>query len=465
MSKRFRKEISRRTFLSGAAATSLAAPAILRSTRSLAAAAPTITATPEHNKANPLYINIWEFEPDIVRSTVNAFNKAYQENAILQVLPGDYVTTELNKILAGSPIDMVYSQSELVKFYKAGFITPLDDLWGIDEIKAATLPVQWEAQTYEGHLLGLPYFHSAKPLVAVNTELAEKVGFKHKYPTSWPELYAMARQAKKSGKLPGPAYLPRWVPTSLEITNMWVVETMNRGGEVFDNTTFAPKFDATTEAAHVLEDWHSLYVDGVVPQSSVTLTLDELIDGMSSGQYLYSQQELYDFYRMNDRSRSRAAGKIGFAPYAGSTWGYFNYGLYSLINRRGRTADDRLRALRMICYFGFQNEKGEFQAQRQWVLKENLGVGYPSIYKEPDVVAFYKTWQPGEDVLGYNFQAEAEKIQSHAAKLPIWNSPWYADFNAATIPMLTGVITGAIPVKDGITKMLDNVSQLIDTYK
>ena len=31
--------------------------------------------------------------------------------------------------------------------------------------------------------------------------------------------------------------------------------------------------------------------------------------------------------------------------------------------------------------------------------------------------------------------------------------------------MLTGVITGAIPVKDGITKMLDNVSQLIDTYK
>ena len=39
---------------------------------------------------------------------------------------------------------MVYSQSELVKFYKAGFIMPLDDLWGLDEIKAATLPVQWE---------------------------------------------------------------------------------------------------------------------------------------------------------------------------------------------------------------------------------------------------------------------------------------------------------------------------------
>ena len=56
----------------------------------------------------------------------------------------------------------------------------------------------------------------------------------------------------------------------------------------------------------------------------------KLIDGMSSGQYLDSQQELYDFYRMNDPSRSRMAGKIGFAPYAGNTWGYFNYGLYLL---------------------------------------------------------------------------------------------------------------------------------------
>lgn len=426
---------------------------------------PKITASADYIKNHPLYVDVWEFRPDIVQSTVSGFNGAYKENAILQVLPGDYVTTELNKILAGSRIDMVYSQSELVKFYKAGFITPLDDLWGIDEIKSATLPAQWEAQTYDGHLLGLPYFNSSKPLVAVNTQLAEKVGFKHKYPTSWPEVYAMAREAMKSGALSGPPYLPRWVPTPFEITNMWVCETLNRKGEVFDDKTFEPKFDATSEAAHVLEDWHSLYADGLVPQSSVTLTTDELIDGMSSGQYLYSQQELYDFYRMNDPSRSRMAGKIGFAPYAGNTWGYFNYGLYSLIRQKGEKAEDRLRKLRMLRYFGYQNEKGEFQAQRQWVLKENLGVGYPAVYKEPDIVAFYKTWQPSDEVLGYNFQSEAEKIKAHTAKLPIWNSPWYADFNAAAIPVLTSVITGAVAVSDGIKTLQQKAAALIDTYK
>jgi multiple sugar transport system substrate-binding protein len=456
--------LSRRALLSGAAAIGLAAPAVLRglSTAAASGAAPDITVTPD---SSPLRFNIWEFRPDIVQKSIDAFNAAYKENAELQVLPGDYVTTELNKILAGSPITMVYSQSELVKFYKAGFIMPLDDLWGLDEIKAATLPVQWEAQTYDGHVLGLPYFHSAKPLVAVNTELAEKVGFKHKYPTSWPELYSMAREAMKSGKLPGPAYLPRWVPTSLEITNMWVCETMNRGGKVFDDATFTPAFDNAGEAANVLEDWHSLYADGVVPQSSVTLTMDELIDGMSSGQYLYSQQELYDFYRMNDPSRSRMAGKIGFAPYAGNTWGYFNYGLYSLINQRNRSEEDRLRALRLIRFFGYKDEKDQYFVQRQWVLEENLGIGYPEVYKDPEIAAFYKTWQPSEDVLGYNFQDEAEKIQAQARKLPVWNAPWYADFNAAAIPVLTSVITGAVSVNDGIKQLQQNAETFIEAYQ
>ena len=465
LDKLMRGDIDRRTFLRATAIAGVATSAVLNHLENAEAADQLLGATPEYNKSHPLYFNVWEFDPDIVQSSVSEFNREYQENCILQVLPGDYVTTELNKLLAGSPISMVYSQSELVKFYKAGFIQALDDLPGLDEIKKATLPVQWEAQSYDGHVLGLPYFHSAKPLVAVNTILAEKVGFKHKYPKSWPELYQMAREAMKTGALPGPAYLPRWVPTSLEITNMWIVETQNRGGKVFDDTSFNPLFDASTEAAHVLENWHALYVDGVVPRSAVTITMDELIDGMSSGQFLYSQQELYDFYRMNDPSRSRMAGHIGFAPFAGNTWGYFNYGLYSLIARKNQSAVDHDRALRLVRFFGYQNNKGEFWVQRQWVLRENLGIGYPQVYKDPDILAFYKKWQPSKDVLGYEYEEEAERIQAEAHKLPIWNSPWYADFNAAAIPVLTSVITGSVSVPDGVKRLRQQAETLIETYQ
>jgi multiple sugar transport system substrate-binding protein len=465
-------QIDRRSFLRRMAALGVATPAVLAfleacqsgSGPSTGTIGPPTGVTKEYAASHPVSFNIWEFRPDIVRKSVTQFNTDFQENCTLQVLPGDYVTTELNKLLGGSPIGMVYSQSELVKFYKAGYIMPLDDLWGKDEIQKATLPTQWEAQTYQGHLLGLPYFHSVKPVLAVNTILAEKAGMKQKYPKSWPEVYTMARAAMKTGALRGPAYLPRWVPTPFEISNMWIAEVQNRGGQVFD-ASFNPAFDGSSEAAHVLEDWHSLYVDGVVPRSAVTITTDELIDGMASGQFLFSQQELYDFYRMNDPSRSKIAGHVAFAPYAGNDWGFFNYGLYSLINVKGRSALDTSRALRLIRFFGYQNKDNQYWVAKQWAMEENLGVGYPAVYQLPELQSFYKTWQPSEAVLGYNFQAESDKLSAHAHKLPIWNSPWYADFNAAAIVSLTSAVTGSITVAKAITTLRQKAESLIQAYK
>ena len=58
----------------------------------------------------------------------------------------------------------------------------------------------------------MPYFHSAKPLVAVNTELAEKVGFKHKYPNELAgALFDLGARGDEERKSQGAPYLPRWV--------------------------------------------------------------------------------------------------------------------------------------------------------------------------------------------------------------------------------------------------------------
>jgi hypothetical protein len=68
-------------------------------------------------------------------------------------------------------------------------------------------------------------------------------------------------------------------------------------------------------------------------------------------------------------------------------------------------------------------------------------------------------------VLGYDYQEEAEKLQARAHKLPIWNSPWYADFNASAIPILTSVITGSVTVADGIKRLRQQAEALIDAYQ
>ena len=87
------------------------------------------------------------------------------------------------------------------------------------------------------------------------------------------------------------------------------------------------------------------------------------------------------------------------------------------------------------------------------------------MYQLPELQTFYKTWQPSEDVLGYNYQKESDALQSHARKLPIWNAPWYADFNAAAIVQLTSAITGSITVSKAITSLKQKADSLIQAYK
>jgi multiple sugar transport system substrate-binding protein len=472
LDKLLAKNIDRREFLRRAAVAGTATPATLAFLAGCGAATTTTNqkigppqgVTAAYTAAHPMSMNIWEFDPDIVQKSISQFNSQYTENVNLAIIPGDYATGELDKLLSNAPMNMAYSQWEVVKFFKAGYIQPLDDLWGIDQIKQATFPTQWDAQSYQGHVLGLPYFNSVKRVPTVNTILAQKVGLTNQYPKSWSELYSMARAAQKTGGLPGPAYLPVWVPTTFEIANVWISETLNRGGQVFD-ANFNPVFDSSGEAAHVLEDWHSLYKDGIVPSSAITSTVDELIDGMASGRYLFSASELYEIYRLNDPSRSRMAGHIAFVPYGGNDWGYFNYGLYSAIVRPGRSVLDLERTLQMIRYFGYQDKNGNYAVMKQWVLRENLGSGYPAVYQDPEVQAYFATWQPSASVVGYQWQAESQTLQQHAHKMPIWNAPWYQDFNAGAIPLLTSAISGSKSVNAVITGLRQNAEKLIQVYK
>src|SRR5258708_4134162 len=137
LDKLLKGQIDRRSFLRSMAALGVATPAALAfleacesgTGQTTGTIGPPEGVTKEYAAAHPVSFNIWEFRPDIVRKSVTQFNTDFQENCTLQVLPGDYVTTELNKLLGGSPIGMVYSQSELVKFYKAAYIIPFADLW------------------------------------------------------------------------------------------------------------------------------------------------------------------------------------------------------------------------------------------------------------------------------------------------------------------------------------------------
>jgi len=415
-------------------------------------------ATKEYTAAHPLTFDIWEFRPDIVQNSVAEFEKQYDEKVTLEIMPGDYTSGMLSKIVSGTPLDMMYAQDNLVKFYKAGWIQPLDELWSIEEIKAATQPAALEAQTYDGKVLALPYFNSIKPVCGINRILADKWGLKKAdYPKTWPETYDLCYRAKEEGLVDIP-FMPRWMPSYPEISQVFIGESNNWGDPMFDEE-LNPVFGPDTIAANVLDKWRQLYVDGIVPETSVTMTVIDNIDGFGSGAYLFSAQEAYDFLRHNDPARSNIAGQAVFAPYAGTPWGYFNHGLYAMVARPDRSALDTARAMRLIEFFGWKDKAKDFFVQKQWIQEENLGVGYDAPWEEPEIQEFLASWVPDPD-----FQDTLNELYAHVKPLGVWKSVWYPEWNTAGQSLLPQAIVGQKPVKDVITELRDLAVALKQRY-
>ncbi len=477
-----KNRISRREFFKRMAALGLATPAVIAFLQGCSSAVPTLApvgeapgasagakspaemkealakVTKDYTQANPLTFNIWEFRPDIVQNSIAEFEKQYDEKVNLEVIPGDYTSGMLNKIISGAPLDMIYVQDNMVKFSTAGWLHPLNDLWSLEEIKKETQSVQWEAQTYKDQVLALPYFSAVKPVCGINRILADKLGLKPAdYPKNWKEVYEISRRAKKEGVVDIP-FMPRWIPSYPEISQIFVGESRNWGDPMFDDE-LNPVFGPDTIAAEVLDTWRQLHADKIVQETAVTMTVIDNIDGFGKGTYLFSAQETYDFLRFNDPARSNIAGQAIFAPYAGTPWGYFNHGMYSMIERKGRSDVDTARALRLVEFFGWRDKNKELFVGKQWIKEENLGIGYDAPWQEPDVKEFLNGWIPEPD-----FQDKLLELYKHAKPNNAWKSIWYPEWNTAGQTLLPQAIVGQKPVKDTITELRDLAQSLKKRY-
>src|SRR5512132_205893 len=140
--------LRRRSVLKGglAAAATLSAPRLIRS----ALAAP----------AEALHFVGWQYNPQIVAENVDIFKKLYGENVDYELVPGEYHAIAETKLIAGQHIDMMYSEEDhLVRWHRAGWIRDIEDLPGVENIKAGMYAVNVHNMTLpNGKLGGLPYY-------------------------------------------------------------------------------------------------------------------------------------------------------------------------------------------------------------------------------------------------------------------------------------------------------------------
>ncbi len=165
-------QLSRRRLLktgaasAGFAAAAMAAPGPVRSYLLGTAAAQ--SALPV---ANPVNVLVWTYRPDIVQDNLVKWSETNgQPQPLFADIPGiyDYANVVAAKFLGGEKLDLMYCHTDqLNRWHKAGWIRDdIETLDWVQELKPKLQP--WGVQnmsTFEGKMIGLPYWAGTKYLV------------------------------------------------------------------------------------------------------------------------------------------------------------------------------------------------------------------------------------------------------------------------------------------------------------
>lgn len=461
--------MSRREFLKSAAAVGLTTPAVVAFLQGCTPQAPAGTGeegqasadlsgfTQAQAQAAPLVFNAWAYKPEVVEAFQRDFEEQYGEAMSFEVIPGDYTSIMLNKMIAGSALDCLYTKAQGTKMLEAGWIHDLSDLDNIDEIKAATLPAQWEAQSYKGQVFGLPYFNSMKCCLHYNRVRTEEAGIgADSLPTTWDEVYDIASRLKRDGFAEYPIVM-WWLPNPDYVVDNFIAECLSRGDLLWD-TEFNAVFDENSGAADTLNAWQRLWSEELVPPDC--MAGGDLLELFASGDPVFNTGQSYQMKDLNDPERFGIAGNVMMVPYAGQAWGFLDYGLYSIAARPEEDVQRLERRKRWINFMGYKDKNGNFLVAKEWVKQANLGTGYPEIYDDPEVIEAYQSWMPEYPLLRETM-AENEE---HVVIANGWHAVWYPEWSVKAVEVLPQVITGDMGVSEALRTLRETWDSLQATY-
>jgi len=466
-------QISRRDFLKFMAAIGLATPAVSaflsscagsptitpQATTELTGAAMLETFTKEQAIAAPIIADGWSFLPEVVDNVQKIFQEQYNESVKFEVIPGDFPSTMLNKMIAKAPVDVMYTKSEAAKFLAAGWIIPLNDLANIEQIKKDMLPSFWDALSINDQLTSLPYYGGAKGVVVYNKAILDQIGISSgDLPKTWDELYDLCRRIKKDGAVEYPLVM-LWPPNTDGVVHGWLHESMNRGDPVID-ANFKAVFSKDSGAAETLNAWNRVWTDKLVSPDSLVLGFSDLRDIFGAGKAAFIVIQSWHLKTLNDPQKSNIAGSAMMVPYAGQAWGLLDYGGYAVVAQPSGNKLKEERAKRWVEFMGYRDKNGEILVGKQWVTEAALFSAYPEVYTDPKVVESFKKWMPEYPKLSDIMIENQSHIQAPYAWKALWYPEW-ASYLASTLPE---TITGAKKVGEVIDDLKAKWEQMGKLY-
>jgi ABC-type glycerol-3-phosphate transport system substrate-binding protein len=301
--------------------------------------------------------------------------------------------------------------------------------------------------TFEGKMIGLPYWAGTKYLV-YNDIHFEQAGIDAP-PETWEEFEEQCLALQGAG-IANP-YIPYWRKDFWALGWSMFVESYSDGDYIFTEDYELTFKDGPTPFVNMLERWKRWYDTGIVPPDA--FDIGDPTVRFNTGDHSFCMNDDYSHKRNNDPELSEIAGHAHNFLNPGTTHEttaispLYVFGKSS--NLEVETQNDLAR------FYGAAYTDGEYHVALRWVLEEGLGTIDTNVMNNPEVQAEFSKWR---DIEVYDQQLALGKPRNVQKQL------WYPEWEFKTVALVTEYVLGDKNLDDVLKEMIDNLAGAKEIY-
>lgn len=385
--------------------------------------------------AQQLTYAFWPWGSEIVTDNARIFEEQYGEKINLQPIPGDYAAVLETKLASKAPIDMFRAQrGQASRWYAAGWIRAIDDLPGLDEIKAEMFPgIREDSKAWpDGKFLGLTYYNGGPFCLFRNEKVLSAAGYEataneSDYPQTWDEITKQARDIKKKGIVEHPI-LPAWYKAWTGTPWALYAHAFSEG-EYFVDSDMVGTFGPDTPLLKVLSDWKTWWDEELVPKAILTWQDSQMSNSWMKGLHAFHHYIDYQSFIYSDPANS---GELStqfnmnpITPGATHDTNLVGHALLSMSTIK-RSDEDLMRVWELMKFYGWRDKTGDMLVKKRWAREANLEAPFPEVYDDPEVKAAIKEWlypPLAEESYQWLFNGRQRAIAPDLLKAP-WFQEW-----------------------------------------
>lgn len=371
----------------------------------------------------------------------------------------DIITLLVN---APEKVDICLSRGPAWRSWaKAGWLTPLDNIPGMTELKGKSYPGIVEAGSLNNSWYSIPWYTSVQ-FMYYNKRILQEAGFDHP-PNTWEELVNQSLIIKQKGLCEYPLAFT-FIARTLRLERLWriISATMTNDKEpIHWDNDLSPLYLGNDSAGYkALQFMHDIiYKWGIASEGILTLDWTQEITLMGKGTYAFCAEAGYNIKTLNNPDVSKEAGNIDYMLWPDSHYNTAgDDGGFVVTRFAMEKGDDHKLAVQKIYRYICSPEWKKKMDAIPWLLE----CTYPEVNNDPEVraeVAKYGNATIREESIGF-----ARSLAIDVNPLNV-RTTWSAEFDTTyVIPILSNAVRGATSTGDALNAIYQGFLTLKGKY-